>query len=676
MDSGGGRRRALLAATLMALTIAAGAAGSVFAGGASRGGETGSSLKAWGEDANGQVGNGTVSEPIRTPVAVSGVSCAVSAAVSQTDAFAVLQNGTVEAWGADGDNKAGSLGDSGAHEPYSTTPVPVAGVTTAVRVTSDIPDVYVLLANGTIVGWGDDHYGQFGDGEKETESGGSNTPVPIARSLSGVKEVAASAGGAELALLENGEVDSWGNAIGNDTLGREGSHSEPGRVDIEGSTPMTGATAVAEGAVFSLALVGGEVKSWGDVGPPNNDVLGAGPKAVPGIVPVTVGGESPLTGVSAIAAGGDFALALVKGEVKAWGSDYRGQLGDGATSEGSDLPVTVSGLSKIAAIAAIGETGYALDAEGHIWAWGNNEQGELGTGSSEEFADNPVEIESLGAGNTGLADGEDGTHELAVGAPSGSCSSTTTTTTTSSSTSQTSTSQSSTQTSATGSSSTSSSGSTSSNPSTGSRQGSGLASSPAAAAQLLVSCSGRKLALTDVVEQGSRVMLKGAAVSSLAGHKVEILFDSSKQVATATVKPDGLFSASAPLPPAKLRGSNSARYLAESGGLKSLDLKLTRRLILDPPTGSANKVALTGEVTLPLAKPIAEVLVQRQLSCGRTVTVAHFKPNASGRFHLTIPAPPSGKAAIYRLSTKVRGSSNSSTLFSTFSLPEPVSLIT
>ena len=170
------------------------------------------------------------------------------------------------------------------------------------------------------------------------------------------------------------------------------------------------------------------------------------------------------------------------------------------------------------------------------------------------------------------------------------------------------------------------------------------------------------------------MQLDGAAESSLAGHKVKILFDGSKLVATATVAADGLFSASAPLPPPKLRGSNSSRYLAESGSLKSLDLKLTRRLILDPPKSAAGKVSLSGQVQPPLAKPPATMLVQQQLSCGATKTVAHFKPSASGHFTVSVSAPAGATAAIYRLSTKVRGNTTSAKLFPTDSLPEPVNI--
>ena len=56
-----------------------------------------------------------------------------------------------------------------------------------------------------------------------------------------------------------------------------------------------------------------------------------------------------------------------------------------------------------------------------MWAWGNNTQGELGTGSSGTTSDVPVEIAALGSGNTGLAGGEDGAHEVVLGPASTSC---------------------------------------------------------------------------------------------------------------------------------------------------------------------------------------------------------------------------------------------------------------
>ncbi len=635
-------------AVVLALVGAAGSTTSVFAG-ASREPE-GSSLEAWGEGTRGQLGNG-IGVNSSTPVPVSGVTCAVAAAVNETDSLAILGNGTVEGWGVDEGNEHGFLGDNGS-DTVAVKPVPIdeAGITTAVGVTADNDDVYVLLANGTIIGWGSNRSGQFGNGSGPSE--GSNTPVAIATSLSAVSALAASDQGATLALLSDGEVDSWSEAAGN-ALGREGSGGTPGPVDIAAKTPLIGARAVSEGANFSLALVGGAVKAWGEG---TNGQLGNG-KTEASKLPVTVGGPTPLEDVSEIAAGSNFTLALVNGKVKAWGDGARGQLGNGEEQESNSLPVAVANLTDIVAIAATEEDGYALDSSGRVWAWGSNKQGELGTGISASTDDEPVEIVDLGSGNAGLAGGVDGTHEISLGAKdSTGCVAPSKTETTTSNpgngTSSTPTQTSSTPTT-----------STTPSPTPG-----------AAAAKLVLKCTASKLTLTDVVQQNGHVLLDGAAESNLAGHKVKILFDATKLVATATVAADGLFSASAPLPPPKLRGSNSSRYLAESGSLKSLDLKLTRRLILDPPKSAAGKVSLSGQVQPPLAKPPATVLVQQQLSCGATKTVAHFKPRASGHFTVSVPVPVGATAAIYRLSTKVRGNTTSAKLFPTDSLPEPVGL--
>ncbi|HTZ85714.1 MAG TPA: hypothetical protein VMB05_03510, partial [Solirubrobacteraceae bacterium] len=230
-----GRRSAAIA-TIVVLVGAAGAATSVLANGVGKGeGNVGASLKAWGSDADGQLGDGApVTSESRSPVAVSAITCATSVAVSDLDSFAVLGSGTVEAWGADEDNRSGSFGDEGKYSPYSTTPVTVPGITTAVSVTADTPDVFVLLANGTIVGWGNDERTEFGNGFDA--SGGSNVPVAIGKGLSGVKALAAEANAATLALLDDGEVDSWEDelaspnetdALGREVFGKESTEQEP-----------------------------------------------------------------------------------------------------------------------------------------------------------------------------------------------------------------------------------------------------------------------------------------------------------------------------------------------------------------------------------------------------------------------------------------------------------------
>jgi hypothetical protein len=212
--------------------------------------------------------------------------------------------------------------------------------------------------------------------------------------------------------------------------------------------------------------------------------------------------------------------------------------------------------------------------------------------------------------------------------------------------------------------------------STGGANGSlaGVASTPQAIEELELGCTKRPLVLNDVLIRGRRVELEGSAAKSLDGKRVKIVFDGAAVVASATVGANGEFSTTAPLPPVRLRDSNSARYLAESGSERSLDLKLTRRLTLEPPKFSAGTVTLVGQVLAPLTKPVAQIAVEQELECGRTTVVTHVEPSASGRFRIAVRVPAVAKAGVYRLISSVRENTRSKRGFATYSLPLPVLL--
>jgi hypothetical protein len=202
-----------------------------------------------------------------------------------------------------------------------------------------------------------------------------------------------------------------------------------------------------------------------------------------------------------------------------------------------------------------------------------------------------------------------------------------------------------------------------------------VASTSQAVEDLLLGCSSSPLVLNDAYIKGARVILIGSAAKSLAGKKVKILFNEEKQVASATVGATGQFATTAPLPPAKIREALTTRYSAEIGKVRSLHLKLTRRLLLEPPAATGTTVTLTGQVTLPLTKPVAPVTVEQQLECGKTTIVKTFTPPASGRFRITLTVPAGAKAGIYRLISKVAANKHAvSHGFTTFSLPLPVTL--
>ena len=126
-----------------------------------------------------------------------------------------------------------------------------------------------------------------------------------------------------------------------------------------------------------------------------------------------------------------------------------------------------------------------------------------------------------------------------------------------------------------------------------------IAKAPHAVEEVVLVCTRQPLVLSDVLVDGSRVLLAGSADRSLHGRTVKIVFAGDHVVATARVGSNGLFSTTAPLPAADIRETNLARYQAVYGRMRSLDLKLTRRLQLQPPSVSGRTVTLVGEVVPP-----------------------------------------------------------------------------
>jgi hypothetical protein len=193
------------------------------------------------------------------------------------------------------------------------------------------------------------------------------------------------------------------------------------------------------------------------------------------------------------------------------------------------------------------------------------------------------------------------------------------------------------------------------------------------AAQL--ACTSRKLALIDVLDRGSYARLYGAADLRYAGRRVDVVsLWNGKVVARPIVLPDGTFRARGALPPKALRRSNRARYQARIGTERSLELKLFRRMVVEEMSSSEGDVTIRGRVLGPLGKPTHAITIKRRVSCTREVTVKSVKPSGSGRFAITIPAPPTGQAAVYRLQTSVPKDARSPKPFATFTLPRAVEL--
>jgi len=215
-----------------------------------------------------------------------------------------------------------------------------------------------IKVGGTVWTWGDNKRGQLGDGSTTMHS----TPVQVPGILANGVGAGASH---SVALQTNGSIVAWGS---ND-FGQLG-NGAANTTNVTSPTALVGTalpvfSAIAVGAHHTLALSGEEVWAWGA----NNDGQ-IGPTTTTPYTPTKI---ANLTGVIAIAAGGNYSLALMNDNtVKAWGRT-------GDATAGSSTPTAVAGLSNIAAIAAGRDHALALTMAGTVKAWGSNWAGQLGS---------------------------------------------------------------------------------------------------------------------------------------------------------------------------------------------------------------------------------------------------------------------------------------------------------
>lgn len=101
-----------------------------------------------------------------------------------------------------------------------------------------------------------------------------------------------------------------------------------------------------------------------------------------------------LSNVVQVSGGAVHSLALkLDGTVWAWGSNQFGQLGNGSTTE-SQMPIQTPGLANIVQIIASHNHSLALRSDGTVWAWGYNGSGQLGDGTKNNRS-SPVQVTGL-----------------------------------------------------------------------------------------------------------------------------------------------------------------------------------------------------------------------------------------------------------------------------------------
>ncbi len=211
-------------------------------------------VMAWGSNNHGELGDDNAPNGTDVPQTVPGLNNVKAIAAGTDVSLALKENGTVRAWGYNSDGQLGN-GDEPNDQGH---PVKVRKLEDVVAIASGCEGytMAALRSNGTVWTWGYNSSGELGNG---TEGPSSDVPVKVVN----MNDVKAIAGGYQqmMALKENGTVWAWGEN-GDGQLGDGTLVSKPVPVRVE---KLKGVKAIAMGDYTGYALKNdGTIRAWGD----------------------------------------------------------------------------------------------------------------------------------------------------------------------------------------------------------------------------------------------------------------------------------------------------------------------------------------------------------------------------------------------------------------------------
>ena len=349
---------------------------------------------------------------------------AVQVAVGTNHTMVRLSNGQVWAWGS---NDRGQLGISNNFAAINNTPtqVPLAG--SASYIAAGYNSSYAIIG-GQLFAWGDNTHGQLGVAPANTPGNRRHTPA-LVPGLPVVNQV--SAGEGHVLIRSGGEIWGFGgNAFGQTATNTAISPVLP-PVRTVGGPASTGRLIFA-GGNHSLA-VDHDNRLWSAGS--NNTFQSARPTSNVGIALYSNWSE-PLSpepmvsnSVNRASGGSNFSLALINGNIYAYGTDNtNGRVGRTASSTAANTdrrsndgaPLNnhvVSNNRTIYYISAGYSHSLAVNTSGDVFAWGSNGHGQLGNGTTTPTVSganfNMVVVQGINTNISRVAAG--GSHSVAIG---------------------------------------------------------------------------------------------------------------------------------------------------------------------------------------------------------------------------------------------------------------------
>ena len=345
-------------------------------------------LWTWGSNSSGQLGNSLQTSQELSPIQIGSSTNWISVETGDDDVMALQNNGRLYAWG---NNQSGQLGNG--NTTNQSVPVQIGGTNFWVGMasgqtgnSSNVTQTLAVTADGKVFSWGNNEYGQLGNTGNH-DSSPHSTPTQVS-TLTNIINVECGYG-SSYALAADGKLYTWGyNNKGQLGNGNNTDIYSPIHVSIE---PL-GWSKVTGGDIFTAALKSdGTLWAWGDNG---FGQLGNGIAMNSTPIQMQVSGSN----FTRFACGQSHCLAIkANGTLWAWGNNTAGQLGIGSVDNSEhDTPINIGVGSAWIAVSCGDNYSMAIQANGTLWAWGNNSFGQLGNGNSGGTPNTtPIQIGSL-----------------------------------------------------------------------------------------------------------------------------------------------------------------------------------------------------------------------------------------------------------------------------------------